>query len=117
MVGEGGREGACGVGERGSMGHSPGGGGQGPLPSRSLWQLRAQVFWLHKLQHVRVQPEKLRFQLTNLFPWQEATFPCIFLKKRESERDCMRAIFLLSIYSGAWEKALKPVCMCNDLLG
>lgn len=59
---------------------------------------------LHKQQHVRVQPGELHFQLTKLFPWQEATFPCIYIYvrkkniyyiniiffKRESEREGMR---------------------------
>lgn len=56
-------------------------GRQWPLLSGRFWCLGAQVLQQHKQQHVRAQPGELRFQLTNLFSWQEPTFPCIKKKK------------------------------------
>lgn len=83
----------------GLRGSHPGGrervGRQWPLLSGRFWCLGAQVLQQHKQQHVRAQPGELRFQLTNLFSWQEPTFPCIKKKKEKKRGECMRQNYFL----------------------
>lgn len=97
------------MGGRGSVGHRLGEGGQRLLPSKSLWRLGAQVLGLHKQQQARAQPGELSFQLTNLFPWQEATFPCIFFfKKKERVRESAQGRELFSFLASTLEPGRRP---------